>query len=189
MLQETTLQEARRLLFIAMREIPQLTPFGIGVHYAYHRNGREHVCREIQRQQAELETDHALRMIAFCADWIKTHPTGFKPHRTSYYSKHLVEQWRRDAGDPDPYVHNGCFIAAAVGLGLNFRIDGPNAVFRFPTLRQLIDRALCADGQRLRGNKIVQIYDEVGPMMLPCEPRVIEDDVDLETLARELGVL
>lgn len=174
------------MLYIAVREIPSLTPFGIGVHYAYHRNGREYADLEIQRQQAELSTERALRMICSCVDWIKTHPTGFNPKRSSYFSKHLVEQWRRDAGDLDPYVHNGCFIAAAVGLGLNFKVDGPNAVFRFPTLRQRIDTALCADGQRLRGNRVVQTHD--GPLMLPCEPRVIEEGVDVETLARELGV-
>jgi hypothetical protein len=170
--QETTIEEARRLVFVAVRELPQLTSFGIGLYYTYYRLGKEAVALETQKQQAELETEHSLRMVASCANWINEHPQEIKPYRTSYYYKHAVEQWRRDNGDPDPYVHNGCFIAAAVGLGLNFKIDGPNALFRFPTLRQRTDRELCGYGQRLRGNSIVQTYTE-GPLMLPCEPRIV----------------
>lgn len=191
MIQETTLQEARRLLNIAAREIPSLTPFGIGVHYAYHRQGREAVALEIQKQQAELGTDRALRMVALCADWINGHRKEFNPHRTSYFFTHVVEQWRRDAGDPDPYIHNGCFIAAAVGLGMNFKVDGPNAVFRLPTLRARVNRALACDGLRLRGNNIVQMFCD-GPLPMPYqlgyEP-VDTWNVNLEAWAKSLGVL
>lgn len=186
MILETTIEEARRLVFIAVRELPQLTTFGIGVYYSYYRQGKEAVALQVQKQQAELETEHALRMVACCADWIKGHRKDINPRHSSYFYKHMVEQCRRDGGDPDPYIHNGCFIAAAVGLGLNFTIDGPNAVFRFPTLRQRIDTALCADGQRLRGNAIMQTHD--GPVMLPCK-RVVEQDVDVEALGKKLGVL
>jgi hypothetical protein len=184
----TTLDDARILVMNAVREIPQLTPFGIGVHYTYQRRGRDAVASEIKKQQDELYTDHALRMVAVSADWITAHRKDINARHTSYYFKHVVEQWRRDAGDPDPYVHNGCFIAAGVGLGLRFAIDGPNVIFRYPTLRQRIDRELCGYGQRLRGNDIVETHTK-GPLMLPCSPRVIEGDVDLRELARKMGVL
>jgi len=172
---------------IAVRDLPQLTTFGIGVHYRYYRQGQETVDLEIKRQQAELSTEHALRMIACCADWIKGHRREIDPCHSSYFYKHAVEHYRRDGGDLDPYVHNGAFIAAAVGLGLHFTIDGPNVVFRVPTLRQRINRELASDGQRLRGYAIVQTHD--GPLMLPSKPRVIEENVDLGALAKRLGVL
>ena len=184
----TTLDDARMFVMSAVREIPQLTPFGIGVHYAYQRQGKDAVANEIKKQQDELYTDHALHMVAACADWIQSHRRDINPRQTSYYLKYVVEQWRRDAGDPDPYVHNGCLIAAGVGLGLRFAVDGPNVIFRYPTLRQRIDRELCGYGQRLRGNNIVQTHTE-DPMMLPCSPRIIERDVDIHALARKLGVL
>ena len=74
-----------------------------------------------------------------------------------------------------------------MGLGYNWIINGPNAVFKRPSLRQRVSRALASDGQRLDGTVILQTHD--GPMMLPCKPRVVRHGVDLETLARELGVL
>ena len=52
---ETSIQEARRLVMIAVRELPQLTTFGIGVHYAYHRQGKDAVAAEISKQQDEID--------------------------------------------------------------------------------------------------------------------------------------
>lgn len=172
----------------AVRDVPQLTPFGIGVHYSYYRLSKEAVALEIQKQQSELSTERALRMVAASADWIKANRKDIDANRSSFFHSHKVEQYRRGSGHPDPYVHNGCFIAAAVGLGYNWRIIGPNVIFRYPTLRQRINRELCGYGQRLRGHDLVQTHTE-GPLMLPCSPRVIERDVDLHALARELGVL
>jgi hypothetical protein len=68
-----------------------------------------------------------------CADWLKgkrlrnTFPSA---RLTSYYYKHLVEAFRRGQGDADPYTYNGAFIAAAVGLGLDFKLSGLNVRFK-----------------------------------------------------------
>ena len=172
---------------IAVREVPQLTPFGIGVHYSYYRLSKEAVAQQIEKQQAELFTERSLRMVAFCADWIKANRRDIDHNRSSFFHSHKVEQHRRASGDPDPYTHNGCFIAAGVGLGYNWRIIGPNAVFKHPSLRQSINRILACDGQRLHGTVILQTH--AGPMMLPCRPHVVRHGVDVLTLARELGVL
>lgn len=48
-----------------------------------------------------------------------------------------------------------------------------------PAERRELDAALCGDGQRLKGNAIVQTHD--GPMMLPCEPRIVVADIGLST--------
>ena len=112
MIQETTLQEARRLLNIAAREIPSLTPFGIGVHYAYHRQGREAVALEIQKQQAELGTDRALRMVALCADWINGHRKEFNP-TVLPISSHTL--WNSGAGMPVTRTRT-CTTAASLRL-------------------------------------------------------------------------
>lgn len=119
MIQGTTLEEARRLVTIAVRELPKLTCGEFGLHYTYHRQGKEAVALEIRKQQDELKTENCLKMVAFCVDWINEHLREIKPRCTSYTYKHFVEQWRRDAGDPDPYTCTGSFIAAAVGLGLD----------------------------------------------------------------------
>ena len=170
----------------AVRELPNLTPFGVSVHYTYHRRGNDAVAAEIRKQQAELFTEHSLTMVACCSDWIHDHTAEINGRRSSYYYKHLVEQHRRDNGDLDPYVHNGCFIAAALGLGFNWKIDGPNVIFRRPTLRQRVDNELVSHGQRLRGNNIVQTHEE--PMMFPFGERVVARDIDLNELAQKLGV-
>jgi len=172
---------------IAVRDLPQLTPFGVGVHYSYYRLSKEEMGAEIQKQQSELSTEHSLRMVAFCADWIKANRRDIDPNRSSFFHSHKVEQYRRGSGDPDPYVHNGAFIAAAVGLGYNWRIIGPNAIFKPPSLRQSINRILACDGQRLHGTVILQTHD--GPMMQACKPHVVRHGVDVLTLARDLGVL
>ena len=57
------------------------------------------------------------------------------------------------------------------------------------TLRERINQELASYGQQLRRTCIVQTHSE-DPMMQPLRtPRVVERNVDLETLARRLGVL
>lgn len=46
-----------------------------------------------------------------------------------------------------------------------------------PNERRELDTALAADGLRLRGNSIVQEFTE-GPLMLPCEPVVLVQDIE-----------
>jgi hypothetical protein len=129
----TSLSEALLLVDRALLRIPQLTVFGVGVSYRYHREGKDVVAQQTKTQQATLYKEGSLRMVAVCADWIKARllRKSFDPRISSYGLKHLVEEFRMGRGDADPFIHNGCFIAAAVGLGFEFTITGPNAVFEF----------------------------------------------------------
>jgi len=70
-------------------------------------------------------------MVAWCADWIKTRRIRKTINRqhTSYFFKHVIEAFRRDHWDVNSYTYNGAFIAAAVGLGLQYEIEVPNAMF------------------------------------------------------------
>jgi hypothetical protein len=45
--------------------------------------------------------------------------------------------------------------------------------------RRDLNASLAADGLRLRGNSIIRTHD--GPMMLPCEPVVVVEDITLST--------
>jgi hypothetical protein len=153
---ETTLEEARRLVDLAVSKIPLLTSAGIGIHYSYYRQGMEAVTSEIQKQQAELYSDFGLRMVTFCADWLRrqTFRRTFNRFRTSYHFKHVIENHRRWHGDPDPYTYNGALIAAAVGLGLDFEIVGPNALFKLHESRELYNPAGCHDASKLKAARI-----------------------------------
>lgn len=125
------LSEARSFVDLAVAQIPQLTVFGVGVDYSYWRKGKDVAAREIAERQATLYTDRSLRMIQCCAEWIRTRRPRKSINRqhSSYFFKHVVESFRRDRGEPDPYVYNGAFIAAAVGLGLCYEIITPNVLF------------------------------------------------------------
>src|ERR1039458_5714156 len=129
----TSLSEALLLVDRAIARIPHLTPFGIGVDYRYHHGGKECVALKIAEGQEALYSRPSLRSVAVCADWIKVRRLRktFNPHLTSYAFKHLIEEYREGTGELDSYTANGCFIAAAVGLGFDFQVTGPNAIFRF----------------------------------------------------------
>jgi hypothetical protein len=129
----TSLSEALLLVDRAILRIPDLTSFGVGVSYHYHRDGKDVVAQQTKIQQAALYKEGSLRMVAVCADWIKARllRKSFDPRISSYGLKHLVEEFRMGRGDPDPFVHNGCFVAAGVGLGFPFTITGPNVIFEF----------------------------------------------------------
>lgn len=189
MKEHTSIQEADRLVTAAIVKLPQLTTFGVGLHFSYLQQDKAAIDAEVLKQQDELFSPHALSMVAASSDWLKTHRRDINQGHTSFYLKHVVERWRRAFGDPDPYVHNGCFIAAGVGRGLRFMVDGPNVVFqRQLSVRQRIDNELAADGQRLRGTDIVQEFSE-DPLMLPCSPHIVERNVDIHALARKLGII
>ena len=129
----TSLSEAVLLVDRALLKIPELTSFGVGVSYHYHRDGKEVVAQQIKEQQATLYKELSLKMVAICSDWLKLRllRKSFDPRISSYGLKHLVEEYRDGRGDADPFIHNGAFIAAAVGLGFPFTITGPNTVFEF----------------------------------------------------------
>jgi len=87
---------------------------------------------EIERGREELRG--AVAEVQAAADWIKRQSAtkSFNTRHTSYGYKHAVERWWRARG-VGVYVANGAFIAAAIGLGWDARIDraSPNVQFRF----------------------------------------------------------
>lgn len=130
----TSLKDARALVTRAIALIPDLTVNGAGVEWRSIRGlSREAAAAFQAERQAALYTDGVLQMVAACADWLsgkRLRKTFAPAHRTSYYYKHLVEAFRRGQGHADQYIRNGAFIAAAVGLGLDFKISGVNVRFK-----------------------------------------------------------
>ncbi|KYF96113.1 hypothetical protein BE20_04475 [Sorangium cellulosum] len=89
---------------------------------------------EFQLEQAAL-AEHSEEITA-CADWIKRQRpiASYNVRHTSYGYKHSVERWFDERGGPHLYVANGSFIAAALGLGFEAKLDhprSPNVHFKF----------------------------------------------------------
>lgn len=107
-----TQEAARKLVDTAIQRIPNLTPRGVGMS---------------DTKRADMYKDSFLQMVSICAEWVKECKVRktFNKNHSSYGYKHIVEELR------ESYISNGAFIAAAVGLGLDFRIVGVNAVFKF----------------------------------------------------------
>lgn len=92
----------------AIERLPELTYFGVGTY-----DGRDF-------DQLRSVLLSARNEVSLCARWLRAgHATG---ERNSYGLKHEVENWA------DCYIANGSLIAAALGMGYDFRVDGPNAV-------------------------------------------------------------
>lgn len=79
-----------------------------------------------------------------------------------------------------------CTRTCAKLIKLRFTPSGPERKRSDPGFfsmtkdeRSELDTALAADGLRLRGNSIIRTHD--GPMMLPCEPVVVVEDITLST--------
>lgn len=142
---ETTEEEARTLIESALAKDPRLTHFGIGVFdedMRRHEEGDEPVDADIAKEREHLRT--AIAEVQRAADWIKRQDSTarYNTRHNSYGYKHAVERWWRDRGAPDgnPYVANGAFIAAAIGLGWEAKVDGPNARFKFSERTYRLDR-------------------------------------------------
>jgi len=80
-------------------------------------------------EHMNMGSDEFLRQVGLCAAWIqnRTLRKTIDTRYSSYWFKHLVE---REAGE---YIPNGAFIAAALGMGLQFSVShgSPNACFAF----------------------------------------------------------
>jgi hypothetical protein len=133
---KTTNEEAAVLVTRAIEQIPNLTRFGVGLGHAgdaiRSEQGVKGVQRETVKSQGELK--NSLEAVAVCAEWIKQQQAikTINTRHSSYGYKHMVEEWCEKRHDPH-YISNGCFIAAAVGLGFKFKInaESPNVVFNF----------------------------------------------------------
>ena len=96
----TSLSEALLMVDRAILRIPDLTSFGVGVSYHYHRDGKDVVAQQTTEKQALLYKECSLKMVAVCADWIKARllRKSFDPRISSYGLKHLVEEFRMGSG-------------------------------------------------------------------------------------------
>lgn len=130
---KTTEAEAAELFAKAAAEIPALTYFGVGL-FCEAEVRREHGTPYVHQKMAEgqAELGRRLNQVAIAADWIKLQvpTTSINLRCTSYTYKHDVERWMLSQGE-EVYVCNGAFIAAAIGLGFKYQLDGPNAYFNF----------------------------------------------------------
>ena len=135
---KTSQEESLELIEKAIKEIPSLTAFGIGIFSPVRQakelgiTVREYEAREIPNGQAELRSEYGRMCTAASADYIKnlTPLKGVNKKRGSYGMKHKVEAWTKARGR-SIYTFNGAFIAAAVGLGFKYKDHGPNASFNF----------------------------------------------------------
>lgn len=139
---ETTEEEAKNLLAIALECEPRLTHFGIGLYGDAKR--RRQAARggvpanfmDDEFAKERLALFESLEEVAACADWVKRQDKikTFNTSKTSYGYKHTVERWFDHRGGPHLYISNGSFIAAAVGLGFAARLSdltSPNVYFQF----------------------------------------------------------
>jgi hypothetical protein len=130
---------AAALIEEAIRAIPNLTEYGVGLYQPSKASASE----SIAAGQAKLRA--AVHEVALCADWLASIGATKSVTRGagSYGCKHLVEHWLAQQGRLD-YIPNGAFIAAAVGTGrYPFAITGVNVSFGF-SAKDLRRARLCA---------------------------------------------
>jgi hypothetical protein len=165
---ETSPEEARLLLERARATVPRLTHFGLGVggearrRREAHQDPKAHAALEEEFRTKRAALKEHLEAIAACADWIKCQrrTVAFNRTSTSYGYKHQVEHWIDARGGPHLYIGNGSFIAAAVGLGFEYRAaapTSPNAFFQFSrrTLRAMSANLRASSGARGTALRVV----------------------------------
>jgi hypothetical protein len=116
---QTTASKAKAVLLRARTVLPDLNLEGA----AKTKDGR-----------SSPFSDEALIQVAACVDWIGVQQIiqSFNTASSSYGYKHDVERWIEKRGGPHLHVANGSFIAAAVGLGLEWKAaDRLNLYFKF----------------------------------------------------------
>lgn len=101
---------AKKLLTTALEIEPTLKPSGF-------------------KKGAETFTEKHLAQVASCAEFIALYCSSDKmspainKRRTSYGLKHDVENWTARFAGKRQYIHEGTFIAAAIGMGIAYEID------------------------------------------------------------------
>jgi hypothetical protein len=113
-----------------MEQEPVLTRFGFGIYRNPQHTPEEHR-REFRKNREALLSPHAVDEFLRASEYLSFFPTRrtINPRAFSYGLKHAAEGYHRDRGNKDNYVSNGALIAAAIYLGFNYRVDGPNAHF------------------------------------------------------------
>lgn len=117
---------SRQLVERAIEREPRLTYFGLGV-YAEKRKQSADVDREFDLLRTQLLSPEGLAEVALCEQWLIEGQN--LDDRGSYGLKHDVENWA------DAYISNGALIAAALGLGYEYVVSGPNVVLSVASTR------------------------------------------------------
>ncbi len=95
---------------------PLLTAFGLGV-YPEHRPD---AMLEFIRSRDRLRSSEGFLEVALCVQWLQSGRSV--DGRNSYGLKHEIENHF------GVYICNGALIAAALGLGYEYEVAGPNVV-------------------------------------------------------------
>jgi hypothetical protein len=105
--------DRRELMLQIMEKHPHLTDHGFGVFPG----------EDFKTTREQLTDERSLEGFVRARDWLSLWPRTKRVYNfgTSYGLKHV-------AGKDIGYVTNGVFIAAAISLGISFRMDGPNAL-------------------------------------------------------------
>jgi len=123
-------EPARASLKSILEREPALTRAGFGVPNDRNKSLAE---RRAEREQsrAELLKPHGVEEFLLAREFLSYFPVRrtINLRAFSYGLKHRAEGFHRDHGIEGAYVSNGALIAAAIGLGFNYRVDGPNAYF------------------------------------------------------------
>lgn len=98
----------KTLVLRAIERQPDLTYFGVGTYDG----------RDFDHLRSVLLSHVGLLEVLICAQWLRD-ATG---ERNSYGLKHDVEN------EFGVYIANGSLIAAALGMGIEYRVEGPNVV-------------------------------------------------------------
>lgn len=106
----------------AIQREPRVTHLGVGV-LDERRKSPAAISEDFARGREMLLSDRGLQEVAICASWLELQQPikTIVRDRTSYGYKHDVEKWSGE------YVSNGALIAAALGMGLDFKQDHPGS--------------------------------------------------------------
>lgn len=117
-----TKQRSNPALLAVMKQVPALTDFGLGISWHHRRKSAEEQQAIFDRERADLMNTQSFEVTC---EWIRQHLEKQKSiysGNSSYGIKHIAE---KQIG----YITNGCFIAAMIACGYDWRADGPNAFF------------------------------------------------------------
>lgn len=113
---------SRALVELAIQRDPMLTAFGLGV-WKQRRMSRVAFDEAFAKGRAELFTDRVLDEVETCAAWLSLQRPikTLNRERGSHSFKHEVERWVDRTCKEHQYISNGALIAAALGLGFEFK--------------------------------------------------------------------
>jgi hypothetical protein len=133
----------RDAITAVMDREPVLARWGFG-HSGDRTKSLDERRLEFQANRAELLTPQGIDEFLLARDFLSYYPyrRSINDRAYSYGLKHRAEDFHRERGIAHAYVGNGSLIAAALDLGFNYRVEGPNAYFNMgPRQKQPMSHA------------------------------------------------